>query len=318
MKRYHLARLSLMVWPLLAIILALPAQSEGKRVMRQSASRTFRPVQHLLDLSGLAWMGGDTFLAVHDAKFPDEPKRVRVSLLRLPSSIEGIGWRPLRPRFPGRPSSDLESAARIPGTRKVLLAESGDDASGLDRIYLAKAGRRSVKILSSTTWSTFTDAFNVEATAVAATETGFLFIWAERAEGKPSTLIQWRELKLSPFSIGTGGLQGSASFTLPDEQATLYNRPIVGLDVDSTGRLYSVAAFDPNSDDGPFRAAVYEIGNVSDEGVSLNASPSLLSQVDGFKVESVALRETGDGLQLFVGTDDENYGGTLRPLPLTP
>jgi hypothetical protein len=85
----------------------------------------FRPVQKLLDLSGLAWLDGDTFLAVHDAKNPDENTRVRVSLLVLPRSLEGLLWRPLRPHFPGGQSSDLESAARIPGTDKVLLVESG-------------------------------------------------------------------------------------------------------------------------------------------------------------------------------------------------
>ena len=127
----------------------------------------FRPVQRLLDLSGLVWMGGDTFLAVHDAKFPDEPQRVRTSLLQSPTSLGGIQWLPLRPHFPGEPSSDLESAARIPGTQSVLLLESDDDASGRDRIYLARVQPRRIRILDFVEWSSFTSACNVEGAAVA-------------------------------------------------------------------------------------------------------------------------------------------------------
>ncbi|HYN47229.1 MAG TPA: hypothetical protein VER83_00095, partial [Candidatus Nanopelagicales bacterium] len=42
----------------------------------------------LPDLSGLAWIEGDRFLAVHDAKYPDEADRPRVSLLRLPTGLD--------------------------------------------------------------------------------------------------------------------------------------------------------------------------------------------------------------------------------------
>ena len=35
----------------------------------------------LPDVSGLAWLGGDRFLAVHDAKVPEEAHLPRVSLL---------------------------------------------------------------------------------------------------------------------------------------------------------------------------------------------------------------------------------------------
>lgn len=278
----------------------------------------YRPVQKLLDLSGLAWMGGDTFLAVHDAKYPDEAERVRTSLLRLPSSLDGIQWFPVRPHFPGGPSSDLESAARIPGTPRVLLLESGDDGSGLDRIYLALVGPRRIHILDVIEWSSFTSVYNVEGAAVAETDGGFLFIWAERADGEASTLVQWTDLSLDPFAIGASGVVGSALFTLPDDLAALYNRPLVGIEVDSSGRILAVTAFDPDSDDGPFRSAVMAIGHVENSGVVLDSAPTLIGVLDGFKVESVAVREDGETLGLFVGTDDENYGGTLRPLPAAP
>lgn len=283
----------------------------------------FHPVQRLLDLSGLAWVDGDIFLAVHDAKNPEELRRVRVSLLMLPQSLEGLLWKPLRVRFPGGPSSDLESAARIPGTDHVLLVESGDNASSFQRIFLAEVVRNRVAVTDVIEWSSFTDVFNVEATAVAETETGYLFIWAERASGKQSTDIEWAELTLDPFAIGPR--LSSARFELPDNLVDadgnpLYSRPVVGMEVDGAGRIHIVAAFDPegtveNPDDGPFRGAVFEIGRVAGGTVELDSEPTLLATVDGFKLESIASRDVDGGIELFVGTDDENYGGTLRPLP---
>ena len=81
-----------------------------------------------------------------------------------------------------------------------------------------------------------------------------------------------------------------------------------------------MAAFDPegtvpNPDIGPFRSAVFKIGTVDAFGVVLDTEPTVHAVVDGFKVESVAVRENGNGVELFIGTDDEDYGGTLRPLP---
>lgn len=41
--------------------------------------------------------------------------------------------------------------------------------------------------------------------------------------------------------------------------------------------------------------------------------------MDGFKVESIAIREDAEhGFQIFVGLDDENCGATLRLLPEPP
>jgi hypothetical protein len=272
----------------------------------------FRRVQRLLDLSGLAWMGGDIFLAVHDAKFPDERSRVRVSLLKLPSSLKGILWKPLRPRFPGGKSNDLESASRIPGTQMVLLVESADDASDFERIFLAERIRNRVKVLGALDWGSFTNVFNVEGTAVAETDDGYVFLWAERAHGDPNTVIKWTDLTLQPFAIGSSGVISSVPFPLPDD---VYTRALVAMDVDDTGQIYIATAFDPDSDNGPYRSAVFKIGQVLDGEVVLDPEPALQATMDGLKVEAVAVRSHEGETELFIGTDDENYGGTLRLLP---
>ncbi len=296
-----------------------------------SEPRLKQPSGKLLDLSGLVWIEEDVFLAVSDAKHPGENNLTRVSLLTLPSSLDGIGFRRLSPRFPGGLSNDLESATGIPGTRKILLLESGDSGGGPQRIFLAKvvgqhSDRKRIRILDKVDWDSFTAVNNVESSAVARTgpESGLIFIWAERNSGKQFTDIKWTDLKLHPFAIGHSGVK-SVRFTLPgnlvDEAGNpLYSRPIVGMDVDSEGNLYTVAAFDPEGmvedpDRGPFRSAVFKIGKVIAGDVVLDDEPTVQAYVDGLKVESVAVRENGNGIELFIGTDDEYYGGTLRLLP---
>ena len=81
-----------------------------------------------------------------------------------------------------------------------------------------------------------------------------------------------------------------------------------------------MAAFDPEGtvsdpDNGPFRSALLQIGRVIGGTVELAPQPSLLATFDGMKVESVAVRADQGELEFFIGSDDENYGGTLRWVP---
>jgi hypothetical protein len=92
------------------------------------------------------------------------------------------------------------------------------------------------------------------------------------------------------------------------------------MDVDGAGQVYIAAAFDPedsvaNPDNGPFRSIVFRIGRVADGEVVLDLTPTLLAAVDGMKVESVVMRDGENSGNLFIGTDDENHGGTLRLIP---
>ena len=127
-------------------------------------------------------------------------------------------------------------------------------------------------------------------------------------------------------SIGFGSF---SSVTFPNPNPAACNRPLVGMDVDSAGQIYIVAAFDaeaagvPDPDNGPFASGVYRIGVVTEVGgvpaVRLFDSPELEGMMDGFKVESVMIREDAEhGFQIFIRLDDENYGATLRLLPEPP
>ncbi len=282
----------------------------------------FRRASSLPDLSGLAWIEGDLFLAVHDAKLPDEADLPRVSLLKLPTGLDGILWQPLPAAFPGEKSSDLESAARIPGwdgsRARVLLVESTEEQAEkpfLRRIFLAEVDGERVEIVDHALWPVPTK--NVEATAVAEVGRTLLFLFAERAEGQGSTEIRFAEMTLEPLRFGA--FETAGVFTSPGPTGRVA-RPVAAPGVDAGGTIYVASAEDPGVDNGPFRSAVYRIGRVVSENgrasVALDAGPRLIAVLDGLKVESVAARERpGEALELWVGVDDENYGGTMRPLP---
>ncbi|MGI9525104.1 MAG: hypothetical protein ACR2PG_26035 [Hyphomicrobiaceae bacterium] len=307
---------------LLVFLMPASAEPQSNFSNMETSLSSSKP---LPDLSGLAWIGGKTFIVVHDAKNPEELHLPRVSLMALPSSLEGVLWRSTNPIFSRRKSSDLESASRIPGTQMVLLVESTDNGSSFDRIFLAELIEDDVNIVAETAWSNFTKSFNVEATAVASTSGGeMIFIWAERNSGRTSTEIKWTRLSLNPFRIGSYAIF-KVRFELPSgayNQAgkPLYDRPLVAMDVDSEGKIYIAATLDPEGytatpDDGPFRSIIYQIGAVKGGAIVLTENPKKIGTLDGLKVESLAIRELRGKREIFVGTDDENYGGVLRVLP---
>jgi hypothetical protein len=121
----------------------------------------------------------------------------------------------------------------------------------------------SIEIAETVEWSDSTQAYNVEASAVARVGNGHLFVWAERNSGAQRTQIRWTGLSVDPLRFAPGG--PGVEFVLPDDLIdasgeSLYNRPVVALEIGSDGALYSVAASDPEGtvaspDDGPFRSA---------------------------------------------------------------
>lgn len=267
------------------------------------------------DLSGLAWLHDDVFVAVHDAKRSFEAGRPRVSLLRLPGPSESLRWTPLDVTWPDPfgLSNDLESIARIPGTSTFLLVESGSDTSAYRRIFMAGVEGERLRIDGAVDWPV--PVRNVEGSAVARCGDGLVFVFAERAQGRDHTQITWMPFHLDPPAFGA---PDSAAFRSPDPTGP-DARPVSALEVDGRGRLFAASASDPG-DTGPFRSTVWEIGTVCADttgpAVTLT-SPKPWAVLDGLKVESLAARERQPGvLELFAGTDDEGYGAVVRPLPV--
>jgi hypothetical protein len=158
---------------------------------------------------------------------------------------------------------------------------------------------------------------NVEGSAVARIGEQLIFLFAERAEGQPSTLLRWASLSLRPLAFGSFQ---DVTFTSPDPTGP-HARPVSAIEIDEAGRIYIASAVDPGNDNGPFRSVIWRIGRVEADGsgkprVILDERPQQLASLDGLKVEGLALRKNvGGDLDIVFGTDDENYGGILRLLP---
>jgi hypothetical protein len=290
---------------------------------RNPAQPLAQPSQSFnLDLSGLSWVEGNTFLAVHDSKNPEENDRPRLSLIRLPESAIGIVWKTFSIEWPAPLglSSDLESVARIPGTNSFLLVESGEGVNAGQRY------RRAFQIKVENykpvleSHATLSGAFkNIEGSAILKVGNRLIFICAERADHKPRAEVFWADLQLNPLTFG----KFKTAYFEPIGFSGKDKRPVTALETDSRGRLYVASAYDPDDDNGPFKSVIWRLGRFHIEtraGVEivLRARVHKLATLDGLKVESLAIRESKGAIELFAGTDDENYGSALRVIPLEP
>ena len=279
------------------------------------AQESRRLETYLPDLSGLAWVEADIFLGVHDAKNKgkkSDPSQARLSLLQLPTQEKPLLWQVLRVDWPNPEglSNDLESITHIPQTNLFLLAESGEKKP-FQRLFLAAYNQQQVKIVEQINWPIAVD--NVEAIAVSRQGDRYLFIYAERADSQESTKIRWTDISFNPLKFGEFQ---SVTFRSPFGSGKNI-RPISDLAVDKQGNIYIASAYDPDSA-GVFKSAVYRIGQVTaDNSLILAPNSQKIAEIDGSKVEAVTTRESPRGeVEVFIGTDDENYGGFLRPLLL--
>ncbi len=313
MKNYGLSqnlRLGLLGFVMGMIAIALFAYSSpANNISHLETSR------NLPDLSGLVWLKEDSFLAVHDSKSLD-PHQPRVSLITLPQSSKGLEWQTLTINWEsvGGIAMDLESITSIPDTNLFILAESSNYQKHRGRLFLMKFENANLKPIAITNWPQ--SIINIEAIATTKLNNQFYFFYAERGADQPSTNICWTTLSLEPFEMGKCH---PTQFRTLDP--TPHIRQISDLAITASGNIYIASAFDPNQDNGPFKSSVWKIGKVELDQTNLpqiNLVPEnhAIAEIDGFKVESLALRPSQNKEpEIFIGTDDENYGGAIRLLP---
>jgi len=269
------------------------------------------------DVSGMAWIRDDLFLVIQDAKNPETLPRA--CLLEVPTGPAGIFWKPLDVQFPEYNANDLEGIARIPGTDRFILAESTEELAEKPysgRLFLGELRGESLEIIDLVRWPLKTE--NIEGTAIARVGERLLLLFAERAHGRNSTGIHMADLRLSPLRLEQVILGGTFTCPYPCGENA---RPVSAIAVDASHNIYVASAEDPDDDNGPFASAVYSIGKLVQEGpvvtMRLDENPRLIARLDGMKVEGLTIRErSGKPRELFVGLDDENYGGTVRPIRL--
>jgi hypothetical protein len=287
------------------------------------AAQTIGGAARLPDLSGLAAVADDVFLAVHDSK-ETERGRPRISLIRTTKERTILSWTPLETSFPGGTANDIESISNIPelpgysGPKRYILAESseGQKKNGFyRRIFLAAFDKEKLKILAAIRWPEKTH--NVEAIAVARIGEKHILIYAERGHGKEHAEVRYADLSLEPFVVGE--FKSAGVFSVPGFVGKNV-RPITAMDVGASGEIYAAAAEDPQGDEGPFRSVISRIGKVNlnnGSDIALYSRAIPISVLEGTKVEGLLVCGTQDkDLELIASSDNERFGGSLNQIPL--
>ncbi len=278
--------------------------------------------------SGISGMGrtvSGQYLVVHDSYTAGEP---RLGLLTVNPETELAKARfeyqqLLFPDSASANSNDLEGVCRLPDAPdEFLLSESGYWKGDFGRIFHVRLEKQVVVLkhevqlpmLRNNSPESRGDQF--EGIACAKQRAGkTLVILGERggSAAYPNGVLRWGSYDAVSGVVDWS--DQSLEVPAPDPLASSTIRSISGLSIDEQNRLWASASVD-RGDMGPFRSFVYLLGHVqSDETVPVTLAmepPQWV--VDGFKVEAVSAERS----RVTIGTEDEDFGGSWRPLMPPP
>ncbi|MFM7382508.1 MAG: hypothetical protein ACKO1W_05580 [Microcystaceae cyanobacterium] len=270
---------------------------------------------NLPNLSGLTWLEGGQFLSVHDSK-DKQGKKPAISLLTI--TDKQATWQPLTLNWEKLGAktdapSDLESMTRIPRSNYLIAAESGYEQTAQGRLFLLEWKQDALIPIAVINWPK--NIRNIEGIAATELQGKTYLLYGERVGKEGTTELCWSTLSLQPFRLGDCNL---VRYPSPDPHPQF--RAISDLALDDQGNLYQASAYDPDQDNGPFASSVWQVGifQLGEDGkptIKPLAKPKPLAEIRGYKVEALTLRQTPKGQQVWIGTDDENFGGTIRLLP---
>ena len=278
--------------------------------------------------SGMTKIGKTKYLVVLDTKsFQDEERVALVTINEDGISVDKLkikDWKHKQGK-----ASDLESVCDVPCTKdEYLLVESGYWNGKFGRIFHVKLKDEKLKVLEvyklpgiSPGGKDNPNGDNFEGVACVKNGKNLYVIIGERGGTTrfPNGLLRIGILNKKKDKIDW---QTYADYTveaiLPKSvDKPLAMRTITDLYLEDDGRLFAAAAVD-DSDIGPFKSVVYELGRVSFSKGKLKIKQSKNKHVytlDGFKVE--ALSKSPDFMlnsTLCIGTEDEVFGGQWRAL----
>ena len=284
-------------------------------------------------ISGMAQIDDSRYLFVRDLKGFESGARLGVLQLNADQNysitdVDIADW-----RHADGPASDLEAMCAMPGlSGEFLLLESGHWEGRFGRLFRVRLTRVD-DAYSATVMHVFElpefdskgpndPGDEMEGLACAAQSGGqVLVILGERGSSAayPNGLLRWLTIDPETNSEawtdhGRTGLEVDAPRGPHDPQT---GRDISALHLSPDGRLWAAAAEDA-SDAGPFNSIVYPLGTVlpdEEAPIQLAEAFRVHGVLSGFKVEALASgTSTIPGTSFAVGTEDEIYGGTWRPL----
>lgn len=264
-------------------------------------------------VSGLAHEGpatdrvGVNALIVHDNKRSGQQRLSRITHGEGSSEVAPVTW-------DGAEPVDLEAIEAVPDMPGEYLALAG---RGI--VYRVKVTGSTATVVDYAPLPAIGEGDDFESFAVVAQQGRLAVLWADRGAGadRPATLYA------APLTFASWGQPLFGAVTRKAYRAAYPTgdggtRHISDISVTGSGRIIVSSASDAG-DDGPFDSAVSDAGRVSVSAagrvrVTLAASPAVLGTYPRYKVEAVeCLPGSADAV---LGTDDENFGGYVRTVPV--
>ena len=232
------------------------------------------------------------FLVVHDNKKKSQP---RISYLDKSLRLRKLVWP--EPKLP----YDLEALHKMPGFKNKFIAM---ESTGKAYIFYIDPFNFRIEIVQTFTLAGISNKMNLEGLAIYNSAQGQIFLYGDRGSNKrSSTLIValYDPTNHNIFEVS------KFEFELPVPEKS--KRNIADLTIDINGGVWTAATSDPGNN-GPFKTAIYQVGQMNNTGTFDFNHPSLLKPlmiIENQKVEAMIF-DKGD---LILMTDNENFGATF-------
>ena len=232
------------------------------------------------------------FLVVHDNKKKSQP---RISYLDKSLRLRKLVWP--EPKLP----YDLEALHKMPGFKNKFIAM---ESTGKAYIFYIDPFNFRIEIVQTFTLPGISNKMNLEGLAIYNSAQGQIFLYGDRGSNKrSSTLIValYDPTNHNIFEVS----KFEAELPIPEKS----KRNIADLTIDINGGVWTAATSDPGNN-GPFKTAIYQVGQMNNTGTFDFNHPSLLKPlmiIENQKVEAMIF-DKGD---LILMTDNENFGATF-------
>jgi len=256
-------------------------------------------------ISGIAVIDQSNFFVVHDGKKPEHPRLGIVSFTNNQKpTLKKIDWCEST-NLP----IDLEAVTAIPNHQnEYLVLESKGKVT---RIQLNETDK--CKATARFELPTAKPDSNMESLALHCFDNNCVLAWAERGDDKQPAKLSWAKFDISTGTVST---PEDKAFEFASPYPIGNRRSMSDIAVDVDGVLWSSAVSDPG-DDGPFRSALYKLGqfSVSDNKIRWtaykNGDPESKYDTENIKIEGISFVKQG----LIMATDDENKGSKIAIKP---
>ena len=271
----------------LLLVLSVKAQNDWRKI---HGSRQY-------SISGVAQFEKG-FLVVHDNKKKSQP---RISYLDKSLRLRKLVWP--EPKLP----YDLEALHKMPGFKNKFISM---ESTGKAYIFYVDPFNLRIEIVQNFTLPGISNKMNLEGLAIYSSAQGPIFIYGDRGSNKRSSTLITALYDPSNHNIYEGS-KFEVDLPIPAKS----KRNIADLTIDINGGVWTAATSDPGNN-GPFKTAIYQIGQMNNTGTFDFNHPSLLKPlmiIENQKVEAMIF-DNGD---LILMTDNENFGATFLRIPET-